>query len=108
MIRVSRLPAKPIIIYSIGFAITKAQSLSAATWQLETDTKFFYHNHYLPYKYNANISAMCAIVTIMIAQTHVAVDMRTLSDRNNLSSRTNGQVAARRVTGFIIKRLCYH
>ena len=35
----------------------------------------------------------------------VAVDMRTLLDRNNLSSRTNGQVAARRMTGLIIKRL---
>ena len=35
----------------------------------------------------------------------VAVDMRTLLDRNIFSSRTNGQVAARRVTGLIIKRL---
>ena len=35
----------------------------------------------------------------------VAVDMRTLLDRTNFSSRTNGQVAARRVTGLIIKRL---
>ena len=31
--------------------------------------------------------------------------MRTLLDRKNISSRTNGQVAARRVTGLIIKRL---
>ena len=31
--------------------------------------------------------------------------MHTLLDRNNFSSRTNGQVAARRVTGLIIKRL---
>ena len=29
--------------------------------------------------------------------------MRTLLDRKNFSSRTNGQVASRRVTGFIIK-----
>ena len=35
----------------------------------------------------------------------VAVDMRTLLDRKIFSSRTNGQVAARRVTGLIIKRL---
>ena len=31
--------------------------------------------------------------------------MRTLLDRKNISSRTNGQVAARRVTGLIIKKL---
>ena len=31
--------------------------------------------------------------------------MRTLLDRKNISSRTNGQVAARRVTGLIIRRL---
>ena len=50
---------------------------------------------------------MCAIVTIMIAQYtfSVAVDMRTLLDRNNFSSKTNGQVAARRVAGLILKRL---
>ena len=35
----------------------------------------------------------------------VAVDMRTLLERNNFSSRTNDQVAARRVTGLIIKML---
>ena len=35
----------------------------------------------------------------------VAVDMRTLLDRKNFSSRTTGQVATRRVTGLIIKRL---
>ena len=35
----------------------------------------------------------------------VAVDMRTLLDRNNFSSSSNGQVAAHRVTGPIIKRL---
>ena len=33
--------------------------------------------------------------------------MRTLLYRKNISSRTNGQVAARRVTGLIIKRLWY-
>ena len=31
--------------------------------------------------------------------------MRPLLDRNKFSSRTNGRVAARRVTGLIIKRL---
>ena len=55
----------------------------------------------------ANVSAMCAIVTIIIAQYtfSVAVDMRTLLDRKNFSSKTNGQVAARRVAGLVIKRL---
>ena len=37
----------------------------------------------------------------------VGVDTRTLLYRKNFSSRTNGQVAARRVTGLIIKRLCF-
>ena len=38
----------------------------------------------------------------MIAQytISVAVDMRTLLDRNNFSSRSNGQVAAHRVTAY--------
>ena len=52
----------------------------------------------------ANVAAMCAIVTIMIDRAvhiSVAIDMRTLLD----SSSSNGQVAAHRVTGFIIKRL---
>ena len=57
----------------------------------------------------ANVAAMCAIVTIMIydraVHISVAVDMRTLLDRNNFSSRANGQVAAHRVTELIIKRL---
>ena len=35
----------------------------------------------------------------------VALDMRTLLDRNNISSITNGQVAVRQETGLIIKRL---
>ena len=34
--------------------------------------------------------------------------MRTLLDRKNISSRTNGQVAAGRVTGLIIKRLWFY
>ena len=38
----------------------------------------------------------------------VAADMRTLLDRNNFSSSSNGQVAAHRVTGLIIKRLRLH
>ena len=37
----------------------------------------------------------------------VTVDMRTLLDRKNFSSRTNGQMAARRVTG-LIKMLWLH
>ena len=42
-----------------------------------------------------------------VAAIHISVvvNMRTLLDRNNFSSRTNGQVAARRVTGLIIKML---
>ena len=54
---------------------------------------------------------MCAIVTIMIDRAvhiSVAVDMRTLSDRNHFSSSSNGQVAAHRVTGLIIKRLWFY
>ena len=39
------------------------------------------------------------------AHISVAVDMRTLLGRKNISSRTNGQVAARRVTGLITKAL---
>ena len=35
----------------------------------------------------------------------VAVDMRTLLDRNNFSSIANGQVAARRVTAYYQKAL---
>ena len=34
--------------------------------------------------------------------------MRTLLDRKTISSITNGQVAARRVTGLIMKRLWLH
>ena len=48
---------------------------------------------------------MCAIVTIMIVQyTSLPVDMRTLLDRKNFSSRTNGQVAARRVIGLKLSK----
>ena len=47
----------------------------------------------------ANVVAMCAIVTMM------AGDMRTLLDWNTFSFNSNGQVAAHRVTGLIIKRL---
>ena len=55
----------------------------------------------------ANIAAMCAKVTNYDCAAHisVAVDMRTLLDRKNFSSRTNGQVVARLVIGLIIKRL---
>ena len=57
----------------------------------------------------ATVSAMCAIITIMIAQyISVAVDMRTLLDRKMFSFSSNGQVAAHRVTGLIIKRLCFY
>ena len=38
----------------------------------------------------------------------VAVDMRTLLDRKNFSSSSNGQVAAHRATGLIIKRLWFN
>ena len=34
--------------------------------------------------------------------------MRTLLDRKNISSRTNGQVAARRVTGLLSKGFGWH
>ena len=37
----------------------------------------------------------------------VAVDISTLLDRKNFSYSSNGQVAAHRVTGLIIKRLWY-
>ena len=36
----------------------------------------------------------------------VDVDLRTLLDRKNFSSNSNGQVAAHRVTGLIIKMFC--
>ena len=62
-------------------------------------TIWIYHNHYLPCTYN---SKRCRYVRRHIS---VALDMRTLLDRKNISSRTNGRVAARRVTGLIIKRL---
>ena len=50
---------------------------------------------------------MCAIVTIIIAQTHFSSlrHVHVIGSRKNISSRTNGQVAARRVTGLIIKAL---
>ena len=51
----------------------------------------------------ANVAAMFAIVSIV--SISVAVDMRTLLDRKNFSSSSNGQVAAHRVTGLIIKSL---
>ena len=56
----------------------------------------------------ANVAAMCATVTIMIVQyiiISVDVDMRTLLERKNSSSSSNGQVAAHRVTRLIIKAL---
>ena len=53
----------------------------------------------------ANVAAMTVNCYYYDRAVHisVAVDMRTLLDRKNFSSRTNGQVAARRVTGLIIK-----
>ena len=57
----------------------------------------------------ANVAAMCALCNCYYydcaVHISVAVDMRTLLDRNNFGSIFNGQVAAHRVTGLIIKRL---
>ena len=74
-------------------------------------TIWIYHNHYLPCTYN---SKRCRYVcncyyydrVVVVVHISVAVDMRTLLHGNNFSSRTNDQVAARRVK-FIIKRLWF-
>ena len=66
-------------------------------------TIWIYHNHYL----QQQTLPLCVQLLLLWSCRHisVAVDMRTLLDRKNFSSITNGQVAARRVTGLIIKRL---
>ena len=65
-----------------------------------------YHNHYLPFTYNSKCCRYVCNCYYYDRAVHISVDMRTLLDRKNFSSRTNGQGAARRVTGLIIKRLC--
>ena len=72
-------------------------------------TIWIYHNHYLPCTYNSKrcrrvCNCYCYDRAVHIS---VAVDMRTLLDRNSFSSSSNGHVAAHRVTGLIIKRLWY-
>ena len=55
----------------------------------------------------ANVAAMCAECYYYDRAVHISVaaGMRTLLDRKTFSSSSNGQAAARRVTGLIIKRL---
>ena len=50
------------------------------------------------------ISIFIYIAIYLTIYILVALDMRTLLDRNNFSSKTNGQVAARRVTGLISEK----
>ena len=73
-------------------------------------TILIYHNYYLPCTYNSKRCRYVCNCYYYDRAVHisVAVDMRTLLDRTFFSSRINGQVAARRVTGLIIKRLCLH
>ena len=65
-------------------------------------TIWIYHNHYLPCTYNSKrcryvCNCYCYDRAVHIS---VAVDMRTLLDRKNFSSSSNGQVAAHWVTGL--------
>ena len=64
----------------------------------------------------ANVAVMCAIVTIIKAAKYrfsvcyydrAGRSMRTLLDRKNFSSSSNGQVAAHRGIGLIVKRLWF-
>ena len=73
-------------------------------------TIWIYHNHYLPCTYNSERCRYVCNCYYYDRAVHipVAVDMRTLLDRNNCCSSSNGQVAARRVTWLIIKRLCFN
>ena len=71
-------------------------------------TILIYQNHYLPCTYNSKPCRYVCNCYYCDRAVHisVAVDMRTLLDRKNYSSSSNGQVAAHRVTGLIIiKRL---
>ena len=72
-------------------------------------TIWIYQNHYLPCTYNSKRCRYMCNCYYYDRAVHISVvvDMRTLLDRNNFCSRINGQVAARRVTGLIIKRLWY-
>ena len=70
-----------------------------------------YHNHYLPCTYNSKRFRFVCNCYYYDRAVHisVAVDMRTLLDGNHFfSCSSNGQVAAYRVTGPIIKRLWYN
>ena len=72
-------------------------------------TIWIYHNHYLhACTYNSKHCRYVCNCYYYDRAVHisVAVDMRTLSDRNTFSSSSKGQVAAHWVTGLIIKRLC--
>ena len=62
-----------------------------------------YHNHYLPCTYNSK--RCCCVCNCYYYDSADKLDMRTLLDGKNISSRTNGQMAARQVAGLIIKRL---
>ena len=68
------------------------------------------HNHHLPCTYNSKRFCPLCVQLLLFnydraVHISVAVDMRTLMDRNNFSSSSNCQVTAHRVTGLIIKAL---
>ena len=65
-------------------------------------TIWIYHNHYLPCTYNSKRCRCVCKCYYYDRAVHisVAVDMHTLLDRKNFSSRTNGKVAARPVTAY--------
>ena len=69
----------------------------------DVKTIWIYHNHYLPCTYNSKRCRYVCNCYYYDRAEHisVAVDMRTLLDRKNNSSSSNGQVAAYRVTGLI-------
>ena len=68
-------------------------------------TILIYHNHYLPCTYNSKFCRYVCNCYYYDRAVHisVAVDMRTLLDRKNFSSSSNGQVAAHRVTAYYQK-----
>ena len=70
-------------------------------------TIWIYHNRYLPCTYNSNRCRYVCNCYYYDRPVHISVAVGTLLDRKNFSSRTNGKVAARRVTGLIIKGLWY-
>ena len=73
------------------------------------ETIWIYHNHYLLFMYVQQQTLPLCVQLLLnydrAVHISVAVDMRTLLDRKNFSSSSNGQVAAHRVTGLIINRL---